>query len=743
MTDKKDVRIGIKTEGAESAAKSAERVVKAFDPSRALKAWETGLSKIERRFQELSKTFESAAAKLKPRYSGRRHGQAIAQLGQALEYADPRLVPKSRGIAEQTIEARDLGARARGLLSLEAANARAYGRVPIKTSMLGQEAVDIYQSTEAARARASMNTVEARAQRNRESADARAARTRENSERRVASMAVREGITRRGENARERLAEIESRFRHGSRFSKEATDRYLGRRAAQERRVDAASNRAHGMELDAFEDRLQGSIAGERRGDRSTTRLLASQFAEARRMKRELGYGFGAMGAGIMSGNPLAGMGGGLYAGRSMMQIGAGLGGFGGAAMMGGGAVMGAVGGAGATFVNLFKRGLQQTGRAADYRRLVQNSLFFDPTRMPGAHRDASMTQTMRLGQLFGRSAEDMMGLAGQWQGASGGFLNFNQNKLDAGRGSASRMLRDLALGAGPFRIDMAAAGTLDRARRRGGFRMGRGPETSAEQVVMSGWRNGLAAPEIRELVSSMAGRAAQSMATGVMGNGRGLLEMGAGLKGSIGFTQGMRVAGETANFTQAIAQHGIGGASSPGLGLIALQAFGGLQLGKGGISASAVWEARKRMEKDGPTAGGLQRLMQMSMDIGQGDRGVGLTVASRLLGEMGINAGPEMVEGLASGRRTGWSRGKQSRSEVLPGTSMMAATDAKLVNAAEISNTMLRAGDLMLRTAQLLQGVVSMLTGSQAKMTGNAIEAGLRAILPSDLPGSHGGVPP
>ena len=353
------------------------------------------------------------------------------------------------------------------------------------------------------------------------------------------------------------------------------------------------------------------------------------------------GMGAAAMAAGVWSGRPWAGAAGGFAGGMmgGMTPLGAGL--------------MGAAMVPYAAAVGLARKGYGDVPLGLSMGKAMMRI----PVE-PDAYSHKRRTRIVKdLGGLsdFGVDLNEGMAMGGRYGAAAGGFMAGSNRRAMTG---------DLRLAAA-MGLDPEALGTLQRARRRGGVTgFSRGGGTYGRKLVSFGLQAGLGGSEIDELLAGMAQRSTRAQQTGTLTNIPGIAYAGHGLASNIGITQGLRVAGQMGNYTEALSRRGVQGGPEMGLELLALQAFGGLQLtGKTGISAGAMWESRKKMEQEGPSEAGMRRLMAFSMRAAGGDRGLGMQYTSDILSRMGVEAGPTMVEALAGNTVSPeWRKGRQFR---------------------------------------------------------------------------------
>lgn len=729
MADKK-TRVGVELDikGAERVIKKGREAQQAVDFSKAVRSisqLEKSLRAVEARFDAISKKASAvsggAGGGAEPPLmqsvlsaatrnewipssgeSGsvlRRRATLIKRHARARGEIDPFMPRELRGLAEivrREEKAKNIRTRVE---TMRATNARMRGDLP----------PDLAADPEAIAAHADRQKILA----DRKSDSARKAIERKEAARQERKARSEERRDLQEANAesrhKQRLRHADERHQQKKRWKEENQQQADARRAAQQaaaKEAKFARMRARGMGLpnpDLPEDiqemqRMNMVAPGSARIHRMYPWLSLGTIRK--------GMGIGTMAAGAWSGNPMLGYAAG-HAGTAMM------GGGGGASALVGGPLTALA--AGAIFG--LRRAANAEPGAENYWMRAQQSIRFDPNiagRAIGRRRAFLNGLNIHMGAV-GVAPDDALTMASAYQNAAGGYITRGQ-----------RTANDV-LDAHVYGYSMETAGAMRRAERRGGvlgIHRGRGSSFARWGRFMA-QDLGMRGSEIGETMDSFAGMARRAASSGTMTNLGATWETAMSLKGNIGGTQGLRVASEASGFVENIARRGLSGAPNVGTGLLAMQAFGGLDMGRaGGFSADDMWNARKNMEKGGVTAEGLRKLLQFAYRSG-GSHGQGMQFASDLAEQYGMQMGPEQLEAVVMNRKSiEWRRGPQRARRGLAeavGTRAAAADGVEPVAAkmVEEARRMLNAGSRLTGAMQKVTEVLNRVADQMTRIPG------------------------
>ncbi len=388
--------------------------------------------------------------------------------------------------------------------------------------------------------------------------------------------------------------------------------------------------------------RERDAAAAAARAERLAQRRANALFPGIQRLHEGTGLPLGllrggmaaaSMFAGVASGNPLIGAGGGGWSG---LQVGSMMG-LGGAGMaLAGGIGMG-VGALGATGVYGFKRGFGNVGGALGFQSALMPALGVDPLRLRDA--GALQNQLSRTALGMHRMLNPQAAAALASGVASGG-----------GWGGTADFFKAFQSGAGLVSSQMGVSnelvGQMEALRRQGGggiSRMGAG--AFGPGAVLGLARSGLQGQEIGNALGSFAGLAHQAQALGTQVNLNNMVSTTGQLSGVLGAGQAARLAGSMSSQIMNVAMQGTAGAANPMQGLMMMQAFGGLDLSKRGQSASDILAAQLQMERTGVTGAGLDKLRGSYMKMAGGDSALATLFAQSQIG------GPGLTQSWMTGR--------------------------------------------------------------------------------------------
>jgi hypothetical protein len=492
--------------------------------------------------------------------------------------------------------------------------------------------------------------------------------------------------------------------------------RAMRRDAARVRRAEREIGRLEGdpaveiADLEAAGGRIGRADVGRRLVH---ARRLAGLFPGASRIARATGLPIGlvrgAMSLGSLIGGVATGNVFGGAAGGGGAQLGGllGIGGVAGGVLAGGGALLGVLGALG---VRGMRDASAQVQRAIQFSRAMQPQLAqMAPTMQPLAEDIIRRQREIaRGGAKVGLTPEEALSImtrVGSFRGGTGSVR--------------SQVVQQEALQLHQaFGITPETIRQLELARDRGGLVGVAGMPMSAQTIARSMAERaiglGFQPHEIADFVGQQAQLATQAREQGTFFNQMTFGQTVGGLAPAIGQIQGARVAGGLTGALQGVAGQGIAGAPNPALGLMMLQAFGGLNIGqKGGVSAADILAAQEQIEREGVTPQGMRRMMDFLGQAAGGSQALQIMMAQRVFGQLGIAMGPGLMRSKIAGGPTG----------------PMAADIAATITGADEAQRELAAfqagGGLRGRG----RAVVPPEVAEEARIEGQRLEAGFRAL--------------